>query len=58
VSGRVAPNDTLVLEVRVDTYTAYLSVPSNCVKEQSPPNPIVIASPKTVVDVEFRVACS
>jgi hypothetical protein len=58
VFGRVALNDTLLLEVAAGRYWAGFSVPSNCrVTEQDPPDPIQLAG-GTLLTLEFRVACS
>lgn len=55
--GHVAPNGSLVFKAGTDTYEVGLSVPSNCVRAQSPPDPIRFVK-GTLVDVEFSVVCS
>ena len=55
--GHVAPNASLVFKAGTDTYRARLSVPRNCVKTQSPPDPIKFVQ-GTSVAVEFSVVCS
>jgi len=55
--GVVVPNGTLVFKPGTDTYWVGLTVPRNCVKAQSPPDPIRFVSGMSV-DVEFQVTCS